>query len=114
MGKGKRNYIEVLSDSEEEEDEVGNIQNMEVYPIDEDNIQEEGEEEIVHKKPGIKKEFITSISGMRRFSTLRIRGVLKGKRVIVLIDGGASNNFIDVDLVRKRHPLLSLMDSLWR
>jgi hypothetical protein len=103
MGKGKIHYIEVLSDSEEEEDEVGNIQNMEVTPTNEEHIQEEGEEETVHKQPGIKKAVIASISGVQRFSTFRIRGVLQGQRVTMLIDGGASHNFIDAALVRKRH-----------
>jgi hypothetical protein len=52
---------------------------------------------------GIKKEVITSISGVQIFSTFRIRGVLQGQRVTMLIDGGASHNFIDAALVRKRH-----------
>jgi hypothetical protein len=51
MGKGKIHYIEVLSNSEEEEDEVGHLQNMEVTQTDEENIQEEGEEEKMCKQP---------------------------------------------------------------
>jgi hypothetical protein len=39
MGKGKTHYIEVLSDSEEEEDEVGHLQNVEVNPAGEEHIQ---------------------------------------------------------------------------
>jgi len=42
MGIGKIHYIEVLSDSEEEEYEVGHIQNMEVAQIEEENTQEDG------------------------------------------------------------------------
>jgi hypothetical protein len=32
-----------------------------------------------------------------------MRGVLQGQRVTILIDGGASHNFIDVSLVNRRH-----------
>jgi hypothetical protein len=40
---------------------------------------------------------------VQKLSTFRIRGVLQGQRVTVLIDGGASHNFIDVALVNIRH-----------
>jgi hypothetical protein len=32
-----------------------------------------------------------------------MRGVLQGQRVLVLIDGGASHNFIDATLLKRRH-----------
>jgi hypothetical protein len=57
----------------------------------------------VRKQLRIKKAVIASISGVQRFSTFRIRGVLQGKRVTVSIDGGASHNFNNVALVSKRH-----------
>jgi hypothetical protein len=57
----------------------------------------------MRKQSGIKKAVIASINGVQRFSTFRIRGVLQGKRFTVLIDGGASHNFIDAALVSKRH-----------
>lgn len=103
MGKGKIHYIEVLLDSEEEEDEVGHLQNMEVAQRDEEHTQEDGEEDTMHNKPGIKKAGIASISGVQRFSTFRINGVLQGQRATMLINGGASHSFIDSALVNKRH-----------
>ena len=39
---------------------------------------------------------------MPRFHTLRVRGVVQGHRVGVLIDGGATHNFIDSAWVAKR------------
>jgi hypothetical protein len=36
------------------------------------------------------------------FTPSRIRGVVQGQRVIVLIDGGETHNFIDSTLVAKR------------
>jgi hypothetical protein len=52
---------------------------------------------------GEKKITIASISGVPKYSTFRMRGVLQGQRVSVLIDGGASHNFIDSTLVKRRH-----------
>jgi hypothetical protein len=40
---------------------------------------------------------------VQSFSTFRIRGVLQGKRVIVLFNGETSLNFIDSSLVNKGH-----------
>jgi hypothetical protein len=68
MGKGKIHYIEVLSDSEEEDD-VGHLQNMEVA---------QAEEETMCKQAGIKKVVIASISEVPKISTFRMRVVLRG------------------------------------
>jgi hypothetical protein len=102
MGKGKIQYIEVLSNSEEEDD-VGHLQNMEVAQAKEEHTHGEEEEESMLKQTRIKKVVITSISGVPKFSTFRMRGVLQGQRITVLIDGGASHNFIDAALVNMRH-----------
>ena len=40
--------------------------------------------------------------GVPRFHTLQIRGTVQGHGVGVLIDGGASHNFIDVAWVKRR------------
>jgi hypothetical protein len=49
------------------------------------------------------KDTLSSISGVPKFNTFRIRGVLQGQRVSVLIDGGSSHNFIDATLLKRRH-----------
>jgi hypothetical protein len=40
-----------------------------------------------------------TLSGVPRYDTLRIRGIIQGQWEITLIDGGATHNFIDASLV---------------
>jgi hypothetical protein len=42
---------------------------------------------------------LASISGVPKYNTFKMRGVLQGQKVSVLIDGGASHNFIDSALL---------------
>jgi hypothetical protein len=44
------------------------------------------------------------LSGVPRYDTLRIRGIIQVQREIIQIDGGATHNFIDASLV-SRHAL---------
>jgi hypothetical protein len=92
----------VVSDNEEE-DEIGHIQNIEVNQPRTENAQSEGGNEADLGQVGDKKITIASIRGVPKYNTFRMRGVLQGQRVFVLIDGGASNNFIDLVLVKRRH-----------
>jgi hypothetical protein len=43
-----------------------------------------------------------SISGLPRYHTFIVHGVLQGNKVTMLIDSGASHNFIDASLVDKQ------------
>jgi hypothetical protein len=45
---------------------------------------------------------MASMSGFSRYHTFRVRGVLQGHKVTILIDGGASHNFIDGNIKRLR------------
>jgi hypothetical protein len=87
----------VTSDNEEEKD-YGQIQNIEAKTT------EAAEEEIPEQDSTAGgKATLASISGVPKFNTFRMRGVFQGQRVSVLIDGGASHNFIDVALLKRRH-----------
>jgi hypothetical protein len=46
---------------------------------------------------------ISTLLGIPKYYTFRIRGIFQGKRVTTLIDGGATHNFIDATLFSKRH-----------
>jgi hypothetical protein len=96
MGRGQVHYIEVTSDNEEEE--IGQIQNIEAETI------ETAEDEIpVQDNTTEEKATLASINGVPKYNTFRMRGVLLGQKVSVLIDGGASHNFIDSTLLKRRH-----------
>jgi hypothetical protein len=77
MGKGKAHYIEVISDNEEEE-YFGLIQNIEANPPRVDPTKNEEGEETSSKLTTYKKVTIASISGVPKFNTFRMRGVLQG------------------------------------
>jgi hypothetical protein len=46
---------------------------------------------------------LASISGVPKYKAFRMRRLLQGESVSVLIDGGASHNFIDATLLNRRH-----------
>jgi hypothetical protein len=90
MGKGKVHYIEVLSDSDGEE-ETGQAQESEHdSPIDE------------HPYEEVKSGVISTLSSVPKFDTFRVLEVLQGQCVTVLIDGGSTHNFVDSTLVARR------------
>jgi hypothetical protein len=111
-GKGQIHYIEVESGSEEEDEDVE-------APTDSDS-----ETETIHepeqqpKKPQIparaqpkeeakprrevKGGTIATLSGVPRYNTLRLKGLIQGQRMTTLVDGGATHNFIDASLVARR------------
>ena len=102
MRKCKAHYIEVISDDEDEE-YFGHLQNMEKNPPRIDPTMDEEGEEADFGLTRDKKVTIASISGVPKFNTFRMSGVLQGQKVSVLIDGGASHNFIDSTLLKIRH-----------
>ena len=57
-------------------------------------VEEEGEPHRTSSK-------IDVLSGVPQFHTLRLKGVLQGKKITVLVDGGATHNFIDSTLVER-------------
>ena len=90
MGKCKAHYIEVISNNGEEEE------------VEKEHDCEHGKS--IEKQPQgeSKSESITTLSSVHIFHTFRIKGVLQGQWVTVLIDGGETHNFIDSTLVAKR------------
>ena len=97
IGRGKAHYIEVTSDNEEDED-FGHLQNIKA-----DTTEAVEEESPGHDMTTEEKAMLASISGVPKYNTFRMRGLLQGQKVSVLIDGGASHNFIDSSLLQRRH-----------
>jgi hypothetical protein len=115
MGKGEIHYIEVAADnvdSEEEEKDNGSTSSKEESAPAEEQpphrpltlagahppVVPQSPEQDNRRKP-TKGGVISTLSGVPRYDTLRIRGIMQGKQTIALIDGGATHNFIDALLV---------------
>lgn len=63
-------------------------------------VVEEMEQLLVHSEtPG--EISINALSGSKSISTIRLQGVIKGKRVSVLIDSGSTHSFIDTRMVKQ-------------
>ena len=64
----------------------------------------EGEYEMSEEeeKPHQTSSKITVLSGVPRFHTLRMKGLLQGQKITVLVDGSSTHNFIDSALVERR------------
>jgi hypothetical protein len=50
----------------------------------------------------VKGGTIATLSGVPMYNTLRLKGLVQGKLMTVLVDGGATHNFIDASLVARR------------
>ncbi|KZV54933.1 hypothetical protein F511_27777, partial [Dorcoceras hygrometricum] len=60
---------------------------------------DEAEEDV--KDYGTLELPLFSISGMRQPQTLKLRGKIKGEEVVVMVDSGASHNFVSRMLMEK-------------
>jgi hypothetical protein len=89
-GKAKAHYIEVFSNSgdDEEEEEQGQKEDSPTTEAEQASMETRG--------------VIASPPGIPIFHTFRMRGGVQGHRVIVLVDGGASYNFIDSSLMERK------------
>jgi hypothetical protein len=50
----------------------------------------------------VKGGIIATLSGVPRYNTLLLKGLVQGQRMTSLVDGGATHNFIDASLVARR------------
>jgi hypothetical protein len=118
MRKGEIHYIEVATDnvdSEEEEQDSGSTSSEEESAPTEEQpphrpstpagahppVVPQPPEQANRRKP-TKGGVIATLSGVPRYDTLCIRGIIQGQWAIALIDGGATHNFIDASLVSRQ------------
>ena len=65
--------------------------------------QEEGYETTEEEEPTLEIGKIAILLGGPRFHTLRLKGNIQGQKVTVLVDRGATHNFIDEGLLERRN-----------
>ena len=63
----------------------------------------------------MKGRTIETLSRVPRYNTLRLKGLIQRKHMTMLVDGGATHNFIDASLVARRGlRTKELRDSMWQ
>lgn len=99
LGKGEVHYIEVVSASESE--------NEKEYTISEDSQEEfhdmrEHGEVSSHEVPPTSSSLAT-LNSAPQFFTIKVLGKVLNEDVVVLIDGGATHNFVNESFVQKKN-----------
>jgi len=92
MHTGKAHYIEVFSDSDQED----NLE-LELGRRDCEAHAERGP-----PPPPPTGGVLASLHGVPKFLTLRIRGTVQGQRVSILVDSGSTHNFIDAQIIQRQ------------
>ena len=95
LGKGKIHYIEVVSDDEDEhEQEEMPVKDEQPHS---DTVNLNRMERIVAL---VQCRGTIALAGSPRCTVFRVRGTLQGQRVTVMLDSGATLNFINSSLVK--------------
>jgi len=89
MGKGKFHYIE-KDDDDDDDESIGKNNRKPSH------LKATEHTPLQNSTKGVT---ISTLSGVPKYYTFTVIGILNGQRVISLIDGGATHNFIDVSLV---------------
>jgi len=97
---GKAHFIEVFSESIKEEDEEDGAKARDSH-VAQDPLPPP-------PPPASGAAFaptgraLAALQGVPKYLTLRVRGTVRGQRVSVLVDNGATLNFIDAQMVERR------------
>ena len=94
---GKEHYIEVFSDDEEEEEDEPRRSHGTDAAEGEPTSSGDGDGAFAPIGGAL-----ASLRGIPKYLTLRVQGSILDQRVYVLIDSGATHNFIDAQLVQRR------------
>lgn len=99
QGRGQMHLIQVVSESDNSEKDSESGSDNEGYETPPEDVTQGGT--------------LATLNGLTTYKTIKVPGSTMGEDVIVLIDGGATHNFIDERLVAKKRlkaePFLVLM-----
>lgn len=70
---------------------------------------EEGEEQLTGEEPQIS---LNALTGSISYRTMRVRGNVKKKLIIILIDSGSTHNFLNPEVVKRANIKTEDTDSL--
>ncbi|XP_056690117.1 uncharacterized protein [Spinacia oleracea] len=66
-----------------------------------EELSDSDEKEVTEKEISEPQISVSALPGSQGFSTMRVRGLVKGKPLQILIDSGSTHNFVDLDFARK-------------
>lgn len=89
IGKGKAHLIEVISDDE-------GIPDTDVECDHDEQSHSEHE-----KQKDTQQVTMASLSGVSRYHSFHVKGVINGQQLVCIVDSGATHNFIDEGLVAR-------------
>eukprot|EP00253_Pinus_taeda_P026401 PITA_26401 len=96
---GKAHFIEVFSESSEEKDEEDEVEARDSHAVQGPLPPPLATGGAAFAPTG---GGLTALQGVPKYLTLRVRGTVRGQRVSVLVDRGATHNFIDAQMVEQR------------
>jgi hypothetical protein len=112
MGKGQIHYIEVESGSEEEDEDIGAQTDSDLEDETTHGPEQQPKKpqiqvgapskEEIRPRIEVKAGTIETLSGVPKYKNLRLKGLVQGQRMTALVDGGATQNFINASLVARR------------
>lgn len=100
LGKGQIHYIEVISDDEASDDEN--------EPSNECTMEDFTNEGTVTPNTITNTGNLATLNSANQFYTIKVPRKILGEKVITLIDGGATHNFIDEEFVARKKLKLEL------
>ncbi len=94
---GKDHWIEVFEEASDNKFKETQFQDAQQEKTDGDSDTDKHQDDLTQTKGAI-----ATLSTTLYFSVFKVKGVVQGQRVVVLIDSGATLNFIDASYVKKR------------
>ena len=97
---GKAHFIEVFSKSNGEEDEEDDVEARDGHAVQDTLPPPPPPAEGVAFAPT--GGALVALRGVPKCLTMRVQGTVRGKRASVLVDSGATHNFINAQMVEQR------------
>ncbi|XP_056692219.1 uncharacterized protein [Spinacia oleracea] len=66
-----------------------------------EELSDSEDQELIEKEMSEPQISVSALAGSQGFSTMRVRGLVKGKSLQILVDSGSTHNFVDLEFAKK-------------